>query len=302
MPESTPLISLIVTTLGQRPAELTRLLDSLAVQQARNFEVFIVDQSEGGLAELLAPYPGVIHLRSARRGLSYNRNVGLAHARGELVAFPDDDCVLPLDYIAVINRSVPLLQRGRCFAFGSVLQLEDRQPFHPLYQVNRLRRATRWNCLLISSVSLVLNRQCLIQIGGFDENFGVGAQYGASEEVDLILRLLAAGMDSIYLPDLILLHPARPKTLSAQVRHQSYSYSIGALARKHWHLNRNWEFLVIFAYSLFRSLGGAGWAQLRRDPLAELYWKNFRAKWRGFCESEPSPPHARIPPAVERQM
>ena len=42
-------------------------------------------------------------LRSPR-GLSRARNVALSHLEAELVAFPDDDCVYPVDLLEQVSR------------------------------------------------------------------------------------------------------------------------------------------------------------------------------------------------------
>src|SRR5882724_3254503 len=85
---SRPIFSLIVCTLG-RQDQLRRLFASLAVQSFRDFEVIVVDQNEGGfLDEIIAAYRPrleIIHVAAAP-GLSGARNVGLAHASGQIVA------------------------------------------------------------------------------------------------------------------------------------------------------------------------------------------------------------------------
>ncbi len=90
-------LSLLCCTVG-RTEKLGRLLDSLARQTVRDFELIVVDQNEPGVLDpVLAPFSDrldIHHVRS-ERGLSRARNVGLAHCRAPLVAFPDDDCWYP---------------------------------------------------------------------------------------------------------------------------------------------------------------------------------------------------------------
>ena len=90
------MVSLIVGTVD-RVMEVDRLLTSLDGQIYKEFEVVVVDQNQDErLAPLFEGHPGLAikHLRS-QPGISRARNIGLAAAKGEIVAIPDDDCWYP---------------------------------------------------------------------------------------------------------------------------------------------------------------------------------------------------------------
>jgi glycosyltransferase involved in cell wall biosynthesis len=277
-----PLVSLVVATSGRRPDELRRLLESVRSQRRSSCEVLVIDQSTGLLDDTLGEYPEVVHVRSDVQGLSRNRNIGIARASGSIIAFPDDDCVLPPDYIENVIALASRFTDDTLFGYGNVLTLEDRQPFHELYRVGSMQRLTVFNCYKIPSVGLVFDRRAFARAGVFDERFGVGATYGAAEESDIMLRMLAARMQGVYADGLEILHPARPKAMVSKERHRSYSTAIGALARKHWQTTRNWRFLIVFAYSVARSLGGILLSPVLRDGLLPVYITNFTAKCRGY--------------------
>ena len=90
--------SLIVATLG-RSREIGELLESLLAQGRDDLEVIIVDQNaDDRVAPILAPYASrlrLTHLRSSIRNANHARNLGLRAAQGEIVTFPDDDCLWP---------------------------------------------------------------------------------------------------------------------------------------------------------------------------------------------------------------
>ena len=104
--------SLIVATKG-RVDEVGRLFDSLCKQTYRDFEVIVVDQNpDDRLGELVRTYGAGMTIRWIRwsPGLSRARNAGLKQASGEIVAFPDDDCVYPdetLEQVVQEFRRVP---------------------------------------------------------------------------------------------------------------------------------------------------------------------------------------------------
>ena len=89
------MISLITATYG-RTEEVRTLLGSLARQSYKDFEFILVDQNPHFiLREMVAEYASrltIQYIRSEAKGLSLNRNIGLDYSRGEIVAFPDDDC------------------------------------------------------------------------------------------------------------------------------------------------------------------------------------------------------------------
>lgn len=279
---SAPLVSLIVATAGARPDELRRFLESVRSQRRSDYEVLVIDQSKGSIDPVLLEYPEVIHVRSDARGLSRNRNIGIARSSGSIVVFPDDDCVLPPDYMDRVGELANRLSGDTLFGFGDVLTLEHRQPFHPLYRVGSMHRMTTFNCLKITSIGFVYDRRAFARAGVFDEEFGVGAKYGAAEESDMALRLLGAGLHGIYADHLEILHPDRSKATVSKERHRSYSTALGALARKHWQLNKDWRFLAVFLYSLSRSVGGIVLSPLLRDGLLSVYATSLMGKWRGF--------------------
>jgi glycosyltransferase involved in cell wall biosynthesis len=67
-------------------------LDSVGAQTCTDFEVIAVDDgSTDGSADLLAARPGVHLIRQANAGQSAARNAGARHARGEFLAFIDQD-------------------------------------------------------------------------------------------------------------------------------------------------------------------------------------------------------------------
>jgi glycosyltransferase involved in cell wall biosynthesis/GT2 family glycosyltransferase len=113
-----PFFSVTIPTLD-RPEKLRRLFDLLAVQQERSFEVIVVDQSA-------QPHPGgdfgfeLTVLHSRVRGQAHARNVAAAAARGDIIAFIDDDCEPADTWLAearrLFDRAAVVGVEGRCFS------------------------------------------------------------------------------------------------------------------------------------------------------------------------------------------
>src|SRR4051794_3826585 len=108
--------SLITATLD-RSEELSALLSSLSAQTNADFELIVVDQNDDDrLLPVLAGFPAlkIQHLRCPVRALSLARNQGLQSATGQIVAFPDDDCLYKPETLAIVDS---------CFATDPALAL-----------------------------------------------------------------------------------------------------------------------------------------------------------------------------------
>ena len=94
--------SVVVCTHG-RPTLLGGLLACLARLDPAPNEVVIVDNAPGAAdCRDLVHDAGFRYVREDRKGLDHARRAGLAAARGELVAFTDDDCLPARTWLAAL--------------------------------------------------------------------------------------------------------------------------------------------------------------------------------------------------------
>lgn len=223
-------ISLVVSTCG-RTTPLERLFETLSKQDRRDFEVLIVDQNaDDRLAYLLQrpwPFPVTRIRRPGERGLSRGRNVGWKAAKGELVVFPDDDCWYPTWFISRAAQELATL--GADVITGRATN-ESGRSINGRYLKNRQRidRSNVW----ISGVEWVMmfKRSTLVELNGFDENIGVGANtpWQACEGQDLLLRALAAGKICYFDPALFGHHEElNTKTPDQAMVHKGRAYGRG---------------------------------------------------------------------------
>ena len=98
-----PAVSVVIPTWN-RPAFLREALAALVSGEHQDFEVLVMDQTEGLDAErVVAEFDKrFVYHRMARRGANPARNLGAALAQASLVAFLDDDCVPRSDWLARI--------------------------------------------------------------------------------------------------------------------------------------------------------------------------------------------------------
>jgi glycosyltransferase involved in cell wall biosynthesis len=100
-PGEGPLISVVVTTYTlDRLKDVKELLDSLRAQSYPNIEVVFVGESCRELCEEVSRYAQTIRIakitilfNNGEPGVSAARNLGIRHARGDIIAFIDDDTI-----------------------------------------------------------------------------------------------------------------------------------------------------------------------------------------------------------------
>lgn len=233
-------LSLILATVG-RSDEFGHMVSSLIEQTDPGFELLVVDQNPD---ERLAPHVAharaaglhVQHLRLAQPSLAGARNLGLSHARGEVIAFPDDDCWYEPGTVAAVRAAfsaAPDLQG----VVGCWVE-QNASGGKPLVAGDlSLDAWRRFRGGDASSISLFFRRELFDCLGGFDERFGVGQWYGAAEETDFLLRALAARARLMLRPEVRVHHifgAPGPGTLSALFKAtRRRSRGTGAIYAKH---------------------------------------------------------------------
>ncbi len=231
------LFSLVMATYG-RSDELKPALASLVAQTDRGFELIVVDQNRGELiAPLLEPVRAagiaVKHVRLDVANLSLARNLGLQHASGRVVAFPDDDCWYEPDVIARVRQAI----EGNEAIDGIVARWceMDRVGSRPAAPLSSAAWR-RFRAGDATSFTLFFLLERLQAMGGFDARLGTGRWFGCGEETDLILRMLGEGRRIDYLPEARIHHAHQewPAATRAQCRRERmYGRGTGALYVKH---------------------------------------------------------------------
>jgi glycosyltransferase involved in cell wall biosynthesis len=271
--------SLVVATCG-RTREVTTLLSSVLCQRRNDIEVILVDQNaDDRLLPVIEEVQGrltIRHLRTENRNVSAARNLGLDAARGEIVAFPDDDCWYPDDLLDGIDRWFKTSPQYSVFAVGAI---DDEGISSGNRWIQDSCDITPWNSLRTTFCSSLF-------ISAVEESRRVrfDPMIVRGEETDFILRLLDTGLRGRFDRSLYVRHPRRDMmsgTVSRQ-RAVSYGAGMGRLVRRH-SLTALWTALV--AYDLVR----AGLVVLRGRPSdAAFCFAHATGLFKGFVLPEGS--------------
>ena len=167
-----------------------------AVGALAGAELVIVQQGVGD-AEAVCRRAGVPArvVRDPGVGASRARNLGWRAALGAVVAFTDDDCVVPVRWLA--DHVAALAEPGVVVSCGQVAGLPrhgggSTEAWDQTAVPARRRFGARpWD--IGHSANLAVRRRALDAVGGFDERLGPGARVPAGEDADVLVRLLQIG-------------------------------------------------------------------------------------------------------------
>jgi GT2 family glycosyltransferase len=228
-----PDVSVIITTY-QRPQQLARVLQMLALQDypKDRFEVIVVN--DGGsqpLGTVVAPFERDLQIRliyQENGGPGAGRNIGVAQARGAMIAFTDDDCEPAPGWLTALKRgadSHPDSLLGGRTVSGLPLELCSTAPQLIQDIVYDFYNADPQNARFFASNNIALSAAGFRSLGGFDVGFRI-----ASEDRDLCERWQRAGRRMVFVSNAVVCHFHR-LSLAGFVR-QYFRYGRGA-ARFH---------------------------------------------------------------------
>jgi glycosyltransferase involved in cell wall biosynthesis len=209
-------ISVVICTYN-RAADLRVVLESLTKQRnAGSYELIVVDNNSTDatatvVAEICTRNPQLRYVFEPQQGLSHARNRGWQEACGIYVAYLDDDCKAPPQWLSiaqtVATQLAPDVFGGPYVAFYNTPKprwFKDAYGSHVQGMVARALGTGEY----LHGGNLVLRRDLLAQLGGFDPAYGMrGHVIAYAEEIVLQQRIRLRPNASIhYEPGLFVYH------------------------------------------------------------------------------------------------
>jgi cellulose synthase/poly-beta-1,6-N-acetylglucosamine synthase-like glycosyltransferase len=184
------------------------------------------------------------------QGPAAARNVGWRVARGEIIAFTDDDCIPARDWL---RAGVAALGEEVAGAAGRVVVPLTGTPTDYERDAAQLAQAE------FVTANCFYRRAALAAAGGFDERFTRAWR----EDSDLYFTLLERQARLVHAPEAVVVHPVRPAPWGISLRQQRKSLFNALLYKKHPALYRQriqpappWRYYAIVG-ALLAALGGA---------------------------------------------
>ena len=182
----------VIVPTFRRPATLARCL--AALRDAPDI-VVTDDAADPATRDLLErDFPKVRWTVAPGHGPAANRNHGAKAARGEWLAFVDDDCEPQSGWLEALARAAGEADvvEGRTVAPGA-----HDSPFEEL--VENENGGVLWSC------NLAVRREVFERLGGFDEDF----REAGGEDMEFAWRVTRAGWRVRFAPDALVHHPPR---------------------------------------------------------------------------------------------
>lgn len=262
--------SLITATYG-RVEEVAVLCESLANQDFKDFELYLVDQNEHDeLRKIVDRYSSrfkIIYIKSDTKGLSRNRNIALRLAKGEYIGFPDDDCFYDRSTLKNVYDAFKRDKKARFVAtstYDSVTKSQNHMFLkEKIYKNDILKACISYNIFAVGNEVL------------FDERLGVGAYFSSGEETDYLYSLCMNKADyGIFCKPASVFHPSG---ISSAEKVYKYSLGFAALQKKDFIKRKNHKALLVFVYYLIRAAVGM---ILIKD--FSFHYASFKGKVNGF--------------------
>ena len=196
MNQEVPSVSVIVPAYGAAHW-LGEALESLQAQTIGTWEALVVDDGDPAVADAVGPFAGDPRIRLVRTkhgGASAARNRGIALARARYVSMLDADDRYRPDYLERMVRAIADDQGLGFVTSDAVFFGAPRfagklfSELEPQNGAITLERVVRRQFKIFGSS--IVRRDALVAAGGYDE------QLQAAEDMELWIRLLAAGWKS----------------------------------------------------------------------------------------------------------
>jgi glucosyl-dolichyl phosphate glucuronosyltransferase len=227
----------VVVCTHNRSELLSKILDDLSAQvvPSAEFDVLIVDNhsidNTRDVAEAYCSrYQNIHYLREERVGLSHARNLGLAHARGEYVAYTDDDCRIPSDWLKrvliILEEKAPLALGGPYLPYYTTPKPQwFKDAYGTFFWGQYPSKAGPVSDFHLSGGNFIICRKALEALGGFRLDLGmIGDQIGYAEEDLVQIRAKQCWPDRVIFfdPQLVVHHlvPARKMSISWRIQQQ----------------------------------------------------------------------------------
>jgi len=221
-----PLVSVIICTVS-RPRQLRGAMWALLELAYKNFEVIIVDNNPGDPVTLelfnseYAQLSNVKYVAEPTRGLSAARNTGMAQARGDIIAFTDDDIMVDREWLTALVGGFDEAGDVACvtgLTLASELDSAAQQLFEQYGAFNKGYETLLFDRDVNTAPTLLYPYSAGVFGGGgnsavrlegigekvsFDRRLGPGTPAFGAEDLDVFLKIIESGKQIRYVPDAI---------------------------------------------------------------------------------------------------
>lgn len=279
-------ISVLIATKN-RPKNLSVCIEWLLKSTFTNFEIIVIDQSNSMLSKIAIDTfsdERIRYIKSTSKGKSAALNKGLSLARGEIIAFTDDDCIVTSSWLTSIYSCfknnphidgvfgstypyTPTRSKGKVCP-STFTQKNTHIVTKPQYHVSEIGFGN----------NMAIKKTTLLSIGGFREWIGPSTLAPASEDAEIELRILTRGGTLVYEPKIRLFH--NRWLTPGELRVQESKYTKGEAACYSYYYFSSYPFakavlrrgFQMHTRACTRALSSIVKYGITRDTIGALYW------------------------------
>ena len=227
-------VTVIVCT-RDRPGLLEECLRALSGQTYPDFEVLVVDNAPSRLVRDICQRWRATWVAAPLPGLTRARNVGARMARGEVIAYIDDDAVAEAGWLAALMEDfgdpgiAAVTGRIRYMkSLGDTREISDQEsaedPPRPRRSLDARTRgwfATASFGGIGDGGNMAFRRELIASEAPFDERIGRGRLLDSGDEHVVFSALIAQGHRIVHNPDAVVRHPCPPTPALQRARRLS---------------------------------------------------------------------------------
>lgn len=243
---ATRLTATVAICTRERPDDLRRALAAVTAlagsgHRGDGYDLLVIDNAPASDAtrRVVQQFPRVRYICEPVRGLNAARNRALREARGEVVAFTDDDAAPEPEWLGSLlkNFGDPRVLCVTGLTLPSELETEAQELFERHCPFARgFRRhvfdGLRDNPLHVGPVgagaNMALRRNVLARVGPFDERLDAGTAARSGGDHEMFARILTAGYRIAYDPAAVSWH--RHRRTKEELLDTVYGYGVGVYA------------------------------------------------------------------------
>ncbi len=249
--DKAPFISVVICT-HERPEMLAGCLESVFQLEYPDYEVIVVDNAPKTSAtrtvveNIARRFPKLCYVLEPNQGQCWARNTGAKAAKGEIIAFTDDDVIVDAHWLtgvlqgfatsenvgAVNGLTIPAeldteeqawFEQSGGFNKGYEKKIYDLDHYKPDRAFYPLSAG-----IFGTGANLAIKKSALDKAGYFDPALGAGTITTCGDDLAMYVQLLLAGYQLVYEPSAFLQHIHRREY--AALQKQIYNYGVGFTA------------------------------------------------------------------------
>lgn len=222
-----PLVTVAVCT-RDRASDLALCLDAIIKLDYSKLDILVIDNAPTTEAtkELVSQYPQVRYCCEPRPGLDWARNRAIIEAKGEIIAYTDDDVVVDsgwLRALAQVFAENPEVMAVTGLVVPYELETEAQVLFEmqggfgkgfdrKWYRANPHQKLSWWYLATGNygtGANMAYRRSVFAEVGYFDPALDVGTVTNGAGDLEMFFRIIKEGHTLVYEPKAIVRHRHR---------------------------------------------------------------------------------------------